>query len=281
VLPYLFRFPDWLPLIGGAYVTSFGVLMFLAFVTAGAVLRKEMERGGYDGEKAWDLVFMAVIGGILGGKLYYVFLNFDRLQAEGLSFLFSRGGMVWYGGFAAATFLVLWQARRMQLPLLKIMDFSAPALALAYAVGRVGCFLVGDDWGRPTDSWVGVRFPEGFPPTTVENIEGFGIAVDPALVEKYGNVIPVHPTQLYEVAMSTVIFLFLWKIRGRSASPGWLFTVWLALAGVERFIVEFFRAKDDRFFGALTLAQVISLGLVAFALVWMSRLGKTSDATSG
>lgn len=272
MLPYLFHFPDWVPLLGGQPVTSFGVMMFLAFLTAGIILRRELERGGYDGEKAWDLVFAAVIGGILGAKLYYVFLNFDRLQAEGLSFLFSRGGMVWYGGFILAAVLVLWQAKREGLPLLKVMDFSAPALALAYAVGRVGCFLVGDDWGRPTDSWVGIAFPNGFPPTRVDIIENqFGIAVDPALVEKYGQIVPVHPTQLYEVAMSTLIFLFLWKIRTRDTAPGWLFSVWLALAGVERFIVEFFRAKDDRFFGVLTLAQVISLGLIVVGLVLMAR----------
>ena len=272
MLPILFRFPEWVPFLGGAPVTSFGLMMFLAFVTAGVVLRKEMERNGYDGEQAWDLVFMAVIGGIVGAKLYYVFLNYERLQIEGIGFLFSRGGMVWYGGLLGATVLVLWKARQLKLPLPKVMDMSSAALALAYAVGRMGCFLVGDDWGRPSDSWVGIRFPEGFPPTTVQQIEAFGISVDPALIEKYGNVVPVHPTQLYEVAMSTAIFFLLWRIRGRAASPGWLFTVWLALASVERFIVEFFRAKDDRFFGALTLAQVISIGLLVVALVWMSRV---------
>jgi phosphatidylglycerol:prolipoprotein diacylglycerol transferase len=273
VLPNLFYFPDWVPFLGGEAVTSFGVMMFLAFLTAGVILSKEMERNGYDGEKAWDLVFMAVIGGLGGAKLYYVFLNFDRLQVEGLSFVFSRGGMVWYGGFIGAAILVAWQAKRMGLPVPRVADFTAPALALAYAVGRVGCFLVGDDWGRPTDSWVGIRFPEGFPPTRVDIIENqFGIAVDPALVEKYGEIVPVHPTQLYEVAMSTLIFLFLWRIRGRNASPGWLFSVWLALAGVERFIVEIFRAKDDRFFGFLTLAQIISIGLLVAGLIMASRL---------
>jgi len=251
-------------------------MMFLSFLTAGAILRSEMERNGYEGERAWDLVFMAVIGGIGGAKLYYVFLNFDRFQAEGLSFVFDRGGLVWYGGLLGATVLVLWQARKIGLPLPKIMDYSAPALALAYAVGRIGCFLVGDDWGRPTDSWVGMRFPEGFPPTRVDIIEGLGISVDPALVEKYGQIVPVHPTQLYEVGMSTLIFILLWRLRHREARPGWLFTVWLALAGVERFVVEFFRAKDDRFFGALTLAQVISLVLVVVALAWMPRLRKAA-----
>ncbi|MDT8341625.1 MAG: prolipoprotein diacylglyceryl transferase [Longimicrobiales bacterium] len=280
--PYLFHFPEWLPVLGGEAVTSFGVMMFLAFLTAGMILRMEMERAGRNGELAWDLVFMAVIGGLLGAKIYYVLLNWDRLQVEGLSFVFSRGGMVWYGGFLGATALVLWKARKLELPLARVVDWSAPALALAYAVGRVGCFLVGDDWGRPTGSWVGIRFPDGVPPTRVDVIERqFGIAVDPELVARYGDVVPVHPTQLYEVAMSTLIFLVLWRIRGRDARPGWLFSVWLALAGVERFVVEIFRAKDDRFFGALTLAQVISLALVAVGVLGMARLGTTRAPRTG
>lgn len=276
--PNLFHFPDWVPLVGGEPVTTFGVMMFFAFVTAGVVLRKELDRMGYEGDKAWDFVFMAVIGGIIGAKLYYVFLNYDRLQVEGASFIFSRGGMVWYGGFIGAALLVAWEAKRSPIPVAKVADGSAPALALAYAVGRIGCFLVGDDWGRPTDSWVGIAFPNGQPATTVENIEGFGVAVDPAMIERYGNVLPVHPTQLYEVGMSTIIFFVLWRLRKHPHAAGWLFTLWLALAGVERFVVEIFRAKDDRFFGSLTLAQVISVALVAVGLWGMSRLRSRSAA---
>ena len=279
MFPILFRFPDGLPLVGGLEITSFGVMMFAAFVTAGVIFRLELERNGYEGEKAWDFVFMAVIGGIVGAKLYYVFLNYDRLQAEGLSFLFSRGGMVWYGGFLLAAVLVIWEVRRSPIPVRKAMDYAAPALALAYAVGRVGCFLVGDDWGRPTDSWVGIAFPNGFPPTRVDVIEQqFGITVDPELIAKYGEVVPVHPTQLYEVAMSTLIFLLLWGLRKRPFQHGWLFALWLALAGLERFIVEFFRAKDDRFFGVLTLAQIISLILIVVGAYWVVRLRGSSDA---
>jgi phosphatidylglycerol:prolipoprotein diacylglycerol transferase len=281
VFPILFRFPESLPLVGGMEITSFGVMMFAAFVTAGVIFRSELERNGYEGEKAWDFVFMAVIGGIVGAKLYYVFLNYDRLQAEGLSFLFSRGGMVWYGGFLLAAVLVLWEVRRSTIPVRKAMDYAAPALALAYAVGRVGCFLVGDDWGRPTGSWVGIAFPNGFPPTRVDVIERqFGITVDPELVARFGEVVPVHPTQLYEVAMSTLIFFLLWGLRKRAFQDGWLFALWLALAGVERFIVEFFRAKDDRFFGVLTLAQIISLVLLAVGVYWMARLRSPAEASA-
>jgi len=271
--PLLFRLPEWIPLLGGQPITTFGVFMLLAFVTAGYATRAELARMGHDPEKAWDFVFMAVIGGILGAKIYYVLLNWPRLMQDPLGLVFSRGGLVWYGGFLGATALVVWEIRRSKLPLGQMADAVAAPLAIAYAVGRIGCFMVGDDWGRPTGSWVGIRFPQGTPPTTVTEIQRqFGLTVDPALIEKYGQVIPVHPTQLYEVAMSTLIFLFLWRIHDHRHRPGWLFMVWLALAGTERFIVEFFRAKDDRFIGIFTLAQMISLAIVAFGLVGMSRL---------
>ncbi len=277
--PILFRLPDWLPVLGGEPITSFGVMMLCAFLTAGYVLRAELRRKGYGPEKAWDLVFMAVIGGILGAKLYYMVLNWDRLVADPISLITARGGLVWYGGFGLASVLVLWEAHRSRIPMLDAMDASAPALALAYGVGRIGCFLVGDDWGRPTGSWVGIRFPQGSPPTRVEYIErDFGMTVDPELVERFGQVVPVHPTQLYEVAISILVFFVLWRIRKVDRRAGWLFMLWLALAGMERFAVEFFRAKDDRFFGAFTLAQVISLTIVAVGVAGMLRLAGPAAA---
>ncbi|MGD2071617.1 MAG: prolipoprotein diacylglyceryl transferase, partial [Gemmatimonadota bacterium] len=179
---------------------------------------------------------------------------------------------VWYGGFLLAAALVLWEVKRSGLPMGKMTDFAAPALALAYAVGRVGCFMVGDDWGRPTSLPWGVRFPEGSPPTTVQVIESMGVRVDPELVAQYGNVVPVHPTQLYEVGLSLLIFAILWRLRKHVHRAGWLFMLWLSLAGAERLIVEFFRVKDDRFFGPLTLAQLISLGLITVGILGMRRL---------
>lgn len=271
--PILFRLPDWVPILGGDPITTFGVMMFLAFVTGGLVLRSELERMKFEGERAWDFVFMAVVGGLIGAKLYYVLLNADQLQVQGISFVFSRGGMVWYGGFLLAAALVLFEVRRSPIPMRHVLDASAPALALAYAVGRIGCFLVGDDYGRPTDSWVGIAFPNGAPPSTVANLQNqFGIEIDPALIAKYGEVLPVHPTQLYEVGMSTLIFFVLWSLRGRGRPVGWIFALWLTLAGIERFIVEIYRAKDDRFFGVLTVAQMISLGLVVAGLWGLMRL---------
>ena len=279
--PVIFELPSWVPILGGEAITSFGVMMLLSFLTGGYLLRAEMRRMGEDPEKAWDLVFMAVVGGIVGAKAYYVLLNYPRLISDPIGLIFARGGLVWYGGFLLATAVVVWEIRRQKLPLRQMADAVAPALALAYGVGRVGCFLVGDDWGRPTDSWVGIRFPQGAPPTRVDVIEQqFGITVDPALVQAHGQIVPVHPTQLYEVGMSTLIFFLLWRIRRHTHAAGWLFMLWLALAGMERFLVEFLRAKDDRFLGALTLAQVISLAIVAVGVVGMARARATRAGAS-
>ncbi len=261
-------------------------MLFLAFLAAGAVHRSEMRRQGGDRGVTWDLLFMAMVGGILGAKIYYLLLNFPLLLENPASLIFARGGLVWYGGFLGGLSMVVWQIRRKRLHLGGQADMIAPGLALAYGVGRIGCFLVGDDWGRPTGSWVGIAFPRGAPPTRVDIIErDFGIQVDPELVARFGDIVPVHPTQLYEIGLSFLIFLFLWSIRKRCHAKGWLFMVWLALAGMERFFVEFFRAKDDRFFGFLTLAQVISLTLVVVGLVGFSRLRRSppisEDAPAG
>lgn len=273
MLPILFTIPDWIPLIGGAPITSFGVMMFLSFLVGGYTMRPRLREVGLDPERSWDVVFMGVIGGVVGAKLYYVLLNWSDTVADPLGMIFSRGGMVWYGGFLGATALIVWDTRRARLSVPVMADVVAAPLALAYAVGRVGCFLVGDDWGRPTDLPWGIAFPNGTPPTTVAVIErSFGIQVDPALIAKYGNVLPVHPTQLYEVGISLVVFAVLWRLREHGRQAGWLFSLWLVLAGFERFFVEIFRAKDDRFFGAFTMAQLISLGLVAFGAWGLARL---------
>lgn len=269
--PILFRFPEWVPVLGGEPVTSFGVMLFLAFLVAGYLLRARMSDTGIHPDRAWDLVFAAVIGGIVGAKLYYVFLNFPSLIANP-RFLFARGGLVWYGGLLGGTVAVLYQTRRLGLPVRQTIDLTAPSMAMAYATGRLGCFLVGDDYGRPTASWAGIRFPEGSPPTSVENLAAFGIEVDPALVESYGQIVPVHPTQLYEIAMALAIFAIVWRLRTNAHPPGWVFALWLGLASAARFLVEFVRAKDDRFLGNLTIAQVISLLLIATAVTAMVRL---------
>jgi phosphatidylglycerol:prolipoprotein diacylglycerol transferase len=260
--PVLFR-------IGGFTVTSFGVLIALSFIVAGWILSKELARKGQDPEHAWDLCGYAAIFGILGAKLYYLILHFPETAADPGRAILSRSGLVWYGGFILASLAILFRLHRLKLPILTFADAIAPALAMGYAVGRVGCFLVGDDYGGPTNQPWGVAFPNGAPPSTAGNLRAFGVRV-PADVPD-GTVMAVHPTQLYEVAMMLVIFAIVWRLRKRFTVPGTLWFVWLALAGVERFIVEIFRAKDDRLLGVFSVAQLISvlIFLVGVAGYWV------------
>jgi phosphatidylglycerol:prolipoprotein diacylglycerol transferase len=227
-----------------------------------------------DEEDASAIVFAAGLGGILGAKIYYAILNMDwRL-------LFDRSGLVWYGGFIAGTAGVLWIMRRRRLPAWPMLDAATPALALGYAVGRLGCFLVGDDYGRPTDLPWGIAFPVGLPETTAGNLrQMFGVDIPSSVPDD--TLLRVHPTQLYETAIALAIWGFaLWLFR-RRPQPGTVALTVFGLLAVERFLIEFLRAKDDRFFGGFTLAQVISVAVLILVLgiAWYRR-GRLAPRTA-
>lgn len=251
--------------IGDFAFTSFGLLLVLSFVGSYLQLSWGLRRTGIgDEEDASALVFAAGVAGIVGSKVYFAILKGD------LQYLWSRSGLVWYGGFILGALAVLWVMRRRRLPAWQTADAAAPALALGYAIGRVGCFLVGDDYGRPTDLPWGVEFPEGLPPTTAGVLRDLGVEV-PATVAD-GEVLAVHPTQLYETAMALVIWWVGRSLLQRGVRPGTTALVVLGLLAVERFLVEILRAKDDRFFGPFTVAQALSVLVIGLlALLWSRR----------
>ncbi|HEX2253813.1 MAG TPA: prolipoprotein diacylglyceryl transferase [Thermoanaerobaculia bacterium] len=254
--PELFR-------IGPVVITSFGAMMVLAFLAGYFQTVWGFKRLGIgDEDDAGAVLFAAGVGGILGSKIYYAALYGDwRL-------LLDRAGLVWYGGAILGSAAVLWTIRRRRLPLLAVADVILVGTAIGYAIGRIGCFLVGDDYGKPTDVPWGVRFPEAVPPATAGALrQDFPSLVPPDLPPD--AIVPVHPTQLYETAMALAIWaLGLWLFR-RGVRPGGIALALAALLSVERFVVEIFRAKDDRFFGPFTLAQVISVAILGIvALLW-------------
>lgn len=259
--------------IGPVPITGFGITMMLAFLTGAWLVDRELRRHRFTTDFGGDIVLGAVVGGIVGAKLWYAALH-------GPEALFAREGLVFYGGFLGGTLGVITVGAWRRVPIRWTMHLVAPALAAAYAVGRVGCFVVGDDYGRPTDVPWAVAFPQGMPPSTAGILAtSFGVPIPEGVPPD--QVMAVHPTQLYEVAIILVVFAILWRWRRRAAGTGWLFGAYLILAGTERFAVEFLRAKDDRFLGGLTYAQGMSLALIVTGAIVWNALAKRPPAEPG
>ncbi len=264
--------------IGGFTITTFGLMMFLSFIAGAWVLSRQIEQRGHDRDIAWDVLIWIMVGGILGAKVYYLALHWRDVVANPAGMIFSRGGLVWYGGLIGGVLAYYWQMRKRNLPIATFFDATAPALLLSIAIGRVGCFLVGDDYGLPTDSWLGVAFPQGAPPSTAGYLRSIGVDVPAELPDH--AVVTVHPTQLYEVGIVLVLFALLLKLSPRLQDrPGRLFGAFLALYGVERFLIEFLRAKDDRFLFGLSTSQAMSLLLIGVAAyLWTRRTAAPAGA---
>lgn len=249
--------------VGPLTVTGYGLMMMVAFLMAGWAIQLDLRERGRGEEYAADIVMAAVIGGLVGAKIWYVLLTGEW------SALLRRGGFVWYGGFlggAAGVLLAAWLKR--VTPRLTAELCAAP-LALGYALGRVGCFLVNDDYGIPTTLPWAMKFPQGLPPTTVADLTSLHVKFPPGTDPL--QVVAVHPTQLYETALMFLAFVWLWRLRGHAHGTGWRFGVYLTLAGAERFLIEIVRAKDDRLLGPFTLAQLTSVLLVLVGMYLMQQ----------
>jgi len=252
--------------LGPLEITGFGIMVMMGFFMAGWAMQARLRELGLGDQFAWDVIVAGVIGGILGAKLWYVALRGD------LGLLFDRGGLVWYGGLIGGAAAVIYNSIRVKVPMRFTLDLAAPALAMGYALGRVGCFLVQDDYGIPTSLPWGMKFPEGLPATTARNLAAWGVAIPEGV--NPSDVLAVHPTQLYETAAMLFVFWLLWRLRDHRRGTGWLFGFYLMLAGTERFLIEFLRAKDDRFFDPFTLAQATALAVVAVGAVLAARFGR-------
>jgi phosphatidylglycerol:prolipoprotein diacylglycerol transferase len=245
--------------IGPIPLTGFGIAMMAAFGLAHWVAQQVLAQRGDDPEIMHDVTFAALVGTIVGAKIYYAILQ-HSVQA-----LWGRAGFVFWGGFIGSVLLCAAVIRWRKASFLRVADGAAVGIAAGYAIGRTGCWAVGDDYGRVWDGPLAVAFPEGIPRTTAAIMNAEYHANLPATISP-DTIMSVYTTQLLEVALGLVMFVILWRFRLHRHRAGWLFGFYCVLAGIERFIVEFFRAKSDMV-GPVTSAQVVALGVAAAGVV--------------
>src|SRR3954469_1702136 len=235
--------------VAGITIQTFGICFALGFLASGAIIARRLPEIGRPPDWAYEMVFAALIGGIVGARVYYLAENWDSTKHDLFGSIFSGAGLVWYGGaLGGAAAMLLWAWRRGWLGL-QLLGGCAVPLAVGYAIGRIGCQVSGDgDYGKPWDGPWAMAYPHGTVPTDV----------------------PVHPTPIYETLAMGLGAWGLWQLRDR-VRPGALFAAYLVLAGVERFLVEFIRRNDDVLAG-LTLPQLLSLGMIVFGVVLAARV---------
>jgi len=238
-------YPDYS--VGPLTIHTFGLMMALGFLAAGAVAYFEFRRKGLNPENVYWLTIAAAVGGLIGAKVHYLLLHTDELRGDPLASAFSGAGLVWYGGLIGGALAAMVVTLLYRLPWGKVLDSCTPAMAIGYAFGRMGCFLNGDDYGRPSDLPWAMEFREGSPPTHGEKVQ---------------------PTQLYESFSSLLIFFIIMFLRKRIKRDWALACVYLILAGTERFLVEFVRAERP----GQVQQQVLAVAMVftaGVALIWV------------
>ena len=217
-------------------------------------------------ELSWNFIFIAAISGIIGAKLFAVLEDIPYLLENPLNALLSFSGLTFYGGFITGTICVILYAKKYNIDVLRLADVFAPALILAYGIGRLGCHFSGDgDWGVIADlnnkpfffpDWLwGYNFPH--------NVIEAGVKIDDC-IGKYCYELPhlVHPTSLYEAIFGLIAFIFLWNIKTYINIKGMLFCIYLILNGVERFLIEIIRVTEKYMMVGLNITQAQIIGLI-------------------
>ncbi len=262
----------------------YGVMYLLAFGAAWFIGRQRVRAGrlpGVDENGFGDLLFYGMLGVVLGGRIGYVlFYGFDSFLADPLVLLkINEGGMSFHGGLIGVMIAAAWWTRRHKLQYFDVMDFVAPIIPSGLGFGRLGNYIGGELWGKPTGGSWGVVFPDSLPAEYARlPMDQLRALHETGALDRFAR----HPSQLYQmllegVVMMAVLLLYSRKPRPRYAVSG-LFAL---LYGGFRFLVEFVREPDAHIgylaFGWLTMGQVLSLPLVALGLflLWLSRRAPT------
>ncbi len=234
--------------VGTLTVYSFGTLIAVGVLLATLLVWRDAKKRGENPSVLLDLGLGLVFFALLGGRILYVLLNLEWYLSDPLEiFRIQHGGLVFYGGLAGAFAFALIFIRKKHLPFWKTLDRMVPYAVLVHAFGRIGCFLNGCCYGKPTESFLGVTFPN--------------------------LAFPRHPTQLYESGFLFLLFVLLRALSGKSGfQSGRLFFLYLFCYGLFRFVVEFFRGDQETFLWGWTLPQALSLSILFIPLlVWRTR----------
>jgi phosphatidylglycerol---prolipoprotein diacylglyceryl transferase len=244
--------------LGGISLKTFGLFFALNFVAWGLLAARRLKELGKPVDWAWEMVLVALAGGLVGARAYYLLQNYSDVKGDVFGSLLSGGGLVWYGGLLGGVLAVVAWAWWRKFLSLALLDIGGPCLALGYAIGRIGCQVSGDgDYGKPSDAPWAMPYPDGEVPTNRD----------------------VLPTPIFETVTMGLLAWALWRLRDR-VRPGGLMALYLVGAGLERFVVEFWRRNTPEVVG-LTVAQVWALGLLAAGLVWLALLLRGGPLVSG
>jgi phosphatidylglycerol:prolipoprotein diacylglycerol transferase len=234
--------------LGGVELQTFGIFFALNFLCWAAVVARRLKEIGKPVDWAYEILFVALIGGLVGARGYFLLQNWDEVSDDVFGNLLSGAGLIWYGGLIGGVVAVLIWAWWRRFLSLQLTDMAAIGLPLGYAIGRIGCQISGDgDYGQESSLPWAMGYPDGAVPT------------DPGVT--------VQPTPIYETLSMGLLAFVLWNLRDRFR-PGVLFGFYLIGAGLERFLVEFARLNDE-VVGFMTAAQVESLVMFVLGIVWL------------
>jgi phosphatidylglycerol---prolipoprotein diacylglyceryl transferase len=232
----------------GISLKTFGIVFACGFIAAGAILMRRLRELGKPVDYAYEMAFAALVGGLVGSRIYYVVQNYSQVKHDLIGSLFSGSGLVWYGGVIGGALAVIAWAWWRNMLNLGLLDLASVPLAMGYAIGRIGCQLSGDgDYGKPSH----LPWAMGYPHGTVPTPPG----------------VRVQPTPVYETLAMGLIAWWLWRMRDRYR-PGVLFALYLLLSGLERLLIEFLR-RNHRVVAGLTTPQLESIGLMIVGVLWL------------
>jgi phosphatidylglycerol:prolipoprotein diacylglycerol transferase len=242
--------------LGTFELRSYGVIVALSFFLALWLSAREAKRSGLDPALVHDFAFYALLGGIVGARIYYVVFSNPAyfVQKPWEIVAVWHGGIGIIGALLGGFLTALWYCRKKQLSFWRFADTLAPGVALGQAAGVIACLLNGDSYGKPADVAWAITY------------------TDPRALAPLN--IPLHPVEIYEMAAYLLLFLLVWQTRGKYKTPGFVFLTYLTGYGAARFAVEFFRGNPAIFAWGIPAAQVFAVVLVLTAIAGFYVLGQ-------